>query len=349
MDNMFLNFPQTPEVVRAKEDLAEMMEDKYNELVADGKMENEAIGIVISEFGNIRELAEELGVTILEKGSSGQTKQSKKPNIVIEDKEEDRAQADAPWQKESSFRTVTDMEAEDYLSLVKKSAGQIATGVFLCICSPIFILLLEGIKDFLFPIPDSIVEGVGITGLLLMVAAAVGLFIHAGFRMNEYDYLKKECFLLDEGFAQVVFEMREAGKGMFAFKIAFGVVLCILSVVPILLAETFLHLEFVSVAAVAVMLLMVGFAVALFITAGMEEESYKVILQEKDFTVQKKSGKKIEEALSSIYWPLVVAVYLVGSFISGAWGITWLIWPVAGVLYPVISEMVKIRVREPGK
>ena len=44
LDNMFVNMPKTPEVLRAKEDLAEMMEDKYNELIAEGRLQNEAIG-----------------------------------------------------------------------------------------------------------------------------------------------------------------------------------------------------------------------------------------------------------------------------------------------------------------
>ena len=38
------------------------MEDKYNELKSEGKSENEAIGIVISEFGNIDELINELDI-----------------------------------------------------------------------------------------------------------------------------------------------------------------------------------------------------------------------------------------------------------------------------------------------
>ena len=38
------------------------MEDKYVELKAEGKSENEAIGIVISEFGNMEELIRELGI-----------------------------------------------------------------------------------------------------------------------------------------------------------------------------------------------------------------------------------------------------------------------------------------------
>ena len=62
LENMFINLPVTPEVLRAKQELAQMMEDKYNELKAEGRTENEAIGIVISEFGNLSELAEDLGI-----------------------------------------------------------------------------------------------------------------------------------------------------------------------------------------------------------------------------------------------------------------------------------------------
>jgi hypothetical protein len=55
LDNMFLGLPDTEEVIRAKKELLTMMEDKYNELKDSGKAENEAIGIVISEFGNLDE------------------------------------------------------------------------------------------------------------------------------------------------------------------------------------------------------------------------------------------------------------------------------------------------------
>ena len=63
LDNMFRNLPNTEEVRRAKAELLEMMEDKYEELIKEGKTENEAVGIVISEFGNLDELAETLGIT----------------------------------------------------------------------------------------------------------------------------------------------------------------------------------------------------------------------------------------------------------------------------------------------
>jgi|GEM_PF-1460551 len=56
LDKMFARYPSTPEVLRAKSELGQMMEDKYNELIAAGKSKNEAIGTVIAEFGDLDEL-----------------------------------------------------------------------------------------------------------------------------------------------------------------------------------------------------------------------------------------------------------------------------------------------------
>ena len=62
LSTMFAGLPDTPEVRRAYEELAAMMEDKYTELIAEGRSENEAVGTVISEFGNLEEIAQTLGI-----------------------------------------------------------------------------------------------------------------------------------------------------------------------------------------------------------------------------------------------------------------------------------------------
>ena len=76
IESMFRNLPQTGKVLKAKQELLSMMEDKYEELKNEGKSENEAVGTVINEFGNLDELAAELGIDeeINEKKSSS-TKQ----------------------------------------------------------------------------------------------------------------------------------------------------------------------------------------------------------------------------------------------------------------------------------
>lgn len=62
LNSIFANMPNTVEVRKAKRELLQMMEDKYNELTDEGMNENTAVGTVISEFGNLDELAEDLGL-----------------------------------------------------------------------------------------------------------------------------------------------------------------------------------------------------------------------------------------------------------------------------------------------
>ena len=68
LDNMFEVLPKTNQMIKLKNDLLCSMEEKYNEHKNDGKSENEAIGIVISEFGNIDELIDELGIEHMKEG-----------------------------------------------------------------------------------------------------------------------------------------------------------------------------------------------------------------------------------------------------------------------------------------
>ena len=49
LEAMFANMPRTADVEKAKAELLQMMEDKYNELISEGRTENEAVGTVISE------------------------------------------------------------------------------------------------------------------------------------------------------------------------------------------------------------------------------------------------------------------------------------------------------------
>ena len=85
LEAMFAGMPNTAEVRKAKAELLQMMEDKYSELIAEGKTENTAIGTVISEFGNLDELAEDLNLT--KEVEETKTRESEAPrrNITIDD------------------------------------------------------------------------------------------------------------------------------------------------------------------------------------------------------------------------------------------------------------------------
>src|SRR5699024_12615694 len=76
--------------------------------------------------------------------------------------------------------------------------------------------------------------------------------------------------------------------------------------------------------------------VALFVWSGMIYDSYQALLEEGEYSREKKLQKKKNSPLSGIYWCLVTALYLGTSFISGKWDMTWIIWPVAGVSFAAV-------------
>lgn len=116
-----------------------------------------------------------------------------------------------------------------------------------------------------------------------------------------------------------------------------GISLCIFGVIPLLCAAFFFD-DFVCILAVCFLLVAIGIGVKFLVEVGMEDDSYKILLQEGDYN--KDAKNKRMEAISSIYWCTVTAIYLAWSFYTCSWGTTWIIWPVAGVLYGVITAIV---------
>ncbi len=102
LDNMFRGVDETTDVLRAKAELLQMMEDKYETLISDGKNENEAVGIVISEFGNFQEIADELGIADAVKDAPAMQESEKSQ---AEDTKSTGEKADDEGTSDASFGT----------------------------------------------------------------------------------------------------------------------------------------------------------------------------------------------------------------------------------------------------
>lgn len=63
LTHMFAPYPSTPRLAEARDELRQMMEDKYDSLVERGESPAAALGTVIAEFGELHELAPVLGIT----------------------------------------------------------------------------------------------------------------------------------------------------------------------------------------------------------------------------------------------------------------------------------------------
>lgn len=308
LDSMFGSLPDTPEVRKAKEELFQMMEDKYYELKAEGKSENEAIGVVITEFGNLDEIKEELGIFYI------------KEEYELEETKE---------------KTVSLIQAKEYLDMIKKYSRHIGIATMLCIFSPIFLIFLCGLAE-ISGFNENVAAFSGLMILFSFVIAAVAIFIYAGKQMEEYEYLKKEVFRIDKSTEAFLREEQKKNKSDISIRIIIGVVLCIFSVIP-LISSAFLFGDFACIVSVCILLIIVGIGVLFLILAEMENESYKVLLQEGDFKKSKKN--ETMETIGTVYWCIVTAIYLGWSFLTFNWGFTWIIWPIAGVLYGAIAAV----------
>ena len=91
LDTMFAVLPDTDEVRQAKVELFQMMEDRYSDLISEGKSENEAVGAVITEFGSIDEIAKALGLDLPKKeDASDADKKEDSAKTIGAEKEEGR-------------------------------------------------------------------------------------------------------------------------------------------------------------------------------------------------------------------------------------------------------------------
>ena len=279
LDNMFRNLPNTEAVRRAKSELLQMMEDKYEELIAEGKTENEAVGIVISEFGNLDELADSLGIS----------------EAVTENPVEDKPMLSMDRVKE-------------YLSMNNTRAILTSLGIALCILSVVSPILAEILPDAL--------DVIGAGGMFGIIAIAVGLFIFSGIKNKEYAEVRnKECSLSIEG-AEYVRNERRGFKNSYGLMSSFGIGLCILSFLNPILLDRIPFID--SNVGAAMMFVFVALGVFLITSANTRMNGYDRLLalnesgkMSEEFVP--KSDRKVNKAPIIICSIIAIAVVVISA------------------------------------
>ncbi|NJP39635.1 helix-turn-helix transcriptional regulator [Oscillospiraceae bacterium HV4-5-C5C] len=229
-------------------------------------------------------------------------------------------------------------EAHAYLDLTHKSAPRLGLAVAACVFSPVPLLLLLGRSELASAaLSENRAAGIGVTILLLIVAVAVAALILLSSRLDKYSYLEKEALAPQYGVTGLAESRRDSFETAHKLAIALGVALCIVSAVPLMLAAAFDAQDSTYIYLTALLLCLVAGAVGLFVWSGIRYSAYQKLLEEGDYTLQRKRENQKNERLGSIYWPLVTAIYLGVSFLTRRWDISWIIWPCAGVLFAAVS------------
>lgn len=235
-------------------------------------------------------------------------------------------------------RRVTLAEADEFLKIKDEAARRIALAAFMCIISPVCLLLLGATSDYgRAAISENAAAGIGLVVLFLIVAAAVAVFISCGMKSAPFEFLEKEVFETEYGVSGMVKERQRLYRDTHTRRNVLGACLCILSVVPLFISVALGENEFYMALSVAALLLIAGIGVMFFISTGVRWESMQKLLQEGDYTRANKKSPRA--AISTAFWLTATAVFLAYSFITSDWEHSWIVWPVAGVLYGAVAAV----------
>ena len=247
-----------------------------------------------------------------------------------------------PVDNDIPARPVSMEEATAFLKDKDEASRRIALGVMLCILSPIAIILLSTAWEAgLIGLTEFQATGIGLLAIFLLVGSAVALFVVTGLRMNKYEYLEKENIETSYGVDGMVRERREQFRRTFTTQLVTGIVLCVVSVIPIfvtmiLAGDDTPKNSFVYGIAVALLLTFVAIGVLLIVRSSTVWGGFQQLLEEGGYSRSNKEESQRNELLSTIYWCSVTAGFLAYSFITQRWDRSWIVWPVAGVVYGIV-------------
>ena len=317
LESMFRGLPLTEKVMKAKSELLQMMEDKYTELIRSGKTENEAVGEVIQNFGNLDDLADDLGIK----------------EILY-----------ATKYSEVQRRKISFEEITEFLGKVKQATAFRAAGIMLCIISVIFPILSDAVR---------INEIFGITLMFASIGIGVVLMVLSGTLTEQWRYIKKEPCSIDAVTIDYLKNKNREFMPSYAVMHAVGILLCILCFIP---AAVFDEIggHFWEEMSGAMLFVFVGFGVFLIVFSNTLKGIFSRLLRINEITefeeTREEKIKGIKDpkirAVMACYWPVVTCIYLCVSFLTFAWHISWLIWPIAAAVFTCVVSISKAREEE---
>ena len=244
-------------------------------------------------------------------------------------------------ESDRSVHKVTMEMANEYLQIIDWSAGKTAFATMLCILSPIVLLMLGAMSEMPnYHISENATAGIGICVLIVLIAIAVTIFILCGMKTKKYEFMEKEDIETAYGVSGMVKEKRDAYHSPYVTQLVIGITCCICSVIPLFGTLAVSESDFYMVSAVCMLLTLVAIGTYFIVRSAAKMNAMNQLLEEEDYTRQKKHENKKMSGPVMVYWLIATAIYLAWSFTTNDWDRTWIIWPVVGVLFPAFYAIV---------
>lgn len=242
---------------------------------------------------------------------------------------DDAAEPEYTEDDTSPLPRVTLAQANDYLAKARANAPRLALGALS--------------EAGLFGIWDDLAGGIGPIALLVIIAAAVAIFMQCSASVRAYEFLQKQAIETEYGVTGLAKERRDAFAPQYDKANILGTVLCVLSAVPVF-AAMMVGASFLVSASICLVLALVACGVYAFVRVGTVRDAMDQLLEEGDYTRPNKAIKSRINALTAAYWLVVVAIFLWYTFGpqgNGQPQYSWFIWAIGGVVYAALVIAVK--------
>ena len=320
LDAMFSAYPQTPRLLEAKAELQGMMEDAYSSLIAEGRSENEAVGQVISDFGNIEEVAPVLGIT----------------TDLIQDPPTGDATAPA-----TRYPPVTLDEAQAYADAMRRIRFRFSAAVMLFVLSPSALISLPvAAMSGLLPIAEGVAVFAGLLVLLAFVAVGVVVILATSRETDPYSHISEGRFGKNPTVTRWANALAAEHERPRIRALQIAVALWILAPIPLIAFALLLDGspadEFWTVIGVVLVLVFVAAGLGVLLPQIWAHTVAEELGTDAG-TMADDEERSIVSVIAAFYWPLLTAIFLAWSFIGNAWSISWIVWPVGAVLFGAIA------------
>lgn len=239
------------------------------------------------------------------------------------------------------IKRVSSYEATGYLRLMMQQARKIALAAMMIIDSPISLIILNGMSQS-GDVDETLAIIIGTVVLLGMIATGVYIIIFNGFGSDKYAYMDRDSYVLDYGVRDMIVAEKNDYEGKFRKNVAFDAALIIVSLIPAAITSMTEASEIVCAICVSILLGGVGMAAYGFVLSGIRWDAYEKLLLERERGKADTMHSRCKSVFGCAYWCVTAVAYLTISFTYANWYISWVIWPLAAVIYTAVREVVSV-------
>ena len=351
LDAMFAPYPASTRLVDAKAELRAMMEDAYADAIASGMTHNEAVGRVITDFGNLQEIAPVLGIA---------------DDLTAAEAAPQPGAAPA-WAGTDGTGTpcrprVTLPEAQELAEARRRGAAGLGLSVAVLVSTGIPMFALRGLTEVgLVPFNEDTATFLALAVDLPLVALGVIMLLTRSRLFTNVKHLVDLEFTPDPIVTAWAARLRleHEDRRMRRLTIAVGLWIC--AALPLAVVQALppigvgmgvpagadngtLNGGDLSELALALSVVLVALGLWIFLPANWAVQTQQTLIrdgrQEYDYDEEDYRDPVIG-IVASVYWPCVVVAYFVWGAVFNQWDKSWVLFPVSGLLFGVFAAVRK--------